>query len=47
MPEAASFWRKPAIGPLRQLAISDYRDCLKVITYRCPDCGYLESYAPG
>jgi len=46
LPSRASFWER--LGHFRDLAISSrYGDYLKVVTYRCPDCGYLESYAPG
>jgi DNA-directed RNA polymerase subunit RPC12/RpoP len=45
VPSPASWFQKPW-NQLKKLAIrGDYQDFLKVITYRCPDCGYLESYA--
>ena len=45
LPSRASFWQR--LGTFKDLAISyDYKDYLKVVTYRCPECGYLESFAP-
>jgi hypothetical protein len=47
LPPPHSFWFKPIAGPFKDLVISgSYQDYLKVITYRCPNCGYLESFAP-
>lgn len=36
----------PAAGWFSEVKGTQVKSGIKTITFRCPDCGYLESYAP-
>lgn len=40
-----SMWVEPPTSSDTQHTMMDGKRKVKTITYRCPDCGYLDSYA--